>query len=156
MAVFARYSSHEKFDVWPRPYCTSSQECKVGNSVIYLKKLVITLHCSSKWKCWKLSSESASAEYSYGLQKKRKLKPSRFCCRNGEFKMPRRQRQLERRKSNTFNKQNNNSARASRNFCTFLSRRYTTTTRKCLILRLVEDGKTRQQLIVSFSFLEIW
>jgi len=47
-AVFAGYSSHEKFDVWPRPYSTSSQERKVGNSVIYLKTLVITLHCSSK------------------------------------------------------------------------------------------------------------
>ena len=38
-------SSHEKFDVWPRPYSTSSQERKVGNSVIYYKN---TLHCSSK------------------------------------------------------------------------------------------------------------
>ena len=39
-------------------------------------------------------------------------------------------------------------------FCTFLSRRCTTTTWKCLISRFVEDGNTRQQL--SFSFPELW
>ena len=39
-------------------------------------------------------------------------------------------------------------------FCTFLSRRCTTTTWKCLISRFVEDGNTGQQL--SFSFLELW
>ena len=40
-------------------------------------------------------------------------------------------------------------------FCTFLSRRCTTTTTwKCLISRFVEDGNTGQQL--SFSFLELW
>ena len=39
-------------------------------------------------------------------------------------------------------------------FCTFLSRRCTTTTWKCLISRFVKDGNTGQQL--SFSFLELW
>ena len=39
-------------------------------------------------------------------------------------------------------------------FCTFLSRRCTTTTWKCLISRFVEDGNTGQQF--SFSFLELW
>ena len=39
-------------------------------------------------------------------------------------------------------------------FCTFLSRRCTTTTWKCLISRFVEDGNTGQQL--SFSFPELW
>ena len=39
-------------------------------------------------------------------------------------------------------------------FCTFLSRRCTPTTWKCLISRFVEDGNTGQQL--SFSFLELW
>ena len=40
-------------------------------------------------------------------------------------------------------------------FCTFLRRRCcTTTTRKCLISRSVEDANTRQRL--SFSFPELW
>ena len=134
---------------------------KLATRLFILKKPVITLHCSSKWKCWKLSSESASAEYSYGLKKKKKkkhnsIKQSRFCWGNGEFKMPRWRRQRELQKTNTFNKQNNNFARTSRFFCTFLSRRYTTTTWKCLISRFVEDGNTKQHLIVSFAFLEIW
>ena len=38
--------------------------------------------------------------------------------------------------------------------CTFLSRRCTTTTWKCLISRFVEDVNTRQQL--SFSFPGLW
>ena len=38
-------------------------------------------------------------------------------------------------------------------FCTFLSRRCTTTTWKCLISRFVENRNTRQQL--PFSFLEL-
>ena len=50
--------------------------------------------------------------------------------------------------------QNNGFARASRFFCTFLSRRCTTTTWKCLISRFVEDGNIRQR--VSFSFPELW
>ena len=39
-------------------------------------------------------------------------------------------------------------------FCTFLSRRYTTTTWKCLTSRFVDDENTGQQL--SFSFPELW
>ena len=39
-------------------------------------------------------------------------------------------------------------------FCTFLSRRCTTTTWKCLISRFVEGGNTRKR--VSFSFPELW
>ena len=39
-------------------------------------------------------------------------------------------------------------------FCTFLSRRCTTSTWKCLISRFVEDSYTRKQL--SFSFPELW
>ena len=39
-------------------------------------------------------------------------------------------------------------------FCTFLSRRCTTTTQKCLISCFVEDGNTRPKL--SFSFPELW
>ena len=46
---------------------------------------------------------------------------------------------------------NNNFARASRFFCTFLCRRCPTTTWKCLNSRFVEDGNTRQQF--SFLFL---
>ena len=38
--------------------------------------------------------------------------------------------------------------------CTFLCRRFTTTTWKCLILRFVEDVNTRQRL--SFSLPELW
>ena len=43
-----------------------------------------------------------------------------------DFKIQRRGRQRERQKNNRFNKQNNNFARASHLFCTFLSRLFTT------------------------------
>ena len=49
--------------------------------------------------------------------------------------------------------ENNTFARVSRLFCTLLSRRCKTTTRKSLISRFVEDGKTKQQF--SFSFREL-
>ena len=49
--------------------------------------------------------------------------------------------------------QNNNFARASRFFCTFLCRRCTTTTWKCLISRFVENVTTRQQLYFYFPEL---
>ena len=39
-------------------------------------------------------------------------------------------------------------------FCTFLSRRCTATTWKCLISRFVEDGNIRR--LLSFSFPELW
>ena len=47
----------------------------------------------------------------------------------------------------------NNSCTCITLFCTFFSRRCTTTVGKCLISRFVEDGNTRQQL--SFSFPEL-
>ena len=53
-----------------------------------------------------------------------------------------------------LDKQNNNSARASRFFCTFFCHRCTTTTWNCLISRFAEDGNKRQHL--SFSFPELW
>ena len=49
---------------------------------------------------------------------------------------------------------NNFSLHVHHAFCTFLSRRCTTTTWKCLISRSVENGNTRQQL--SFSFPKLW
>ena len=49
--------------------------------------------------------------------------------------------------------QNNNSCTCITLFCTYFSRRCTTTVGKCLISRFVEDGNTRQQL--SFSFPEL-
>ena len=45
----------------------------------------------------------------------------------GDFNMSRRRRQRECQKSNGFNRENNNSARASRFFCTFLCRPCITT-----------------------------
>ena len=53
-----------------------------------------------------------------------------------------------------LDKQNNNFARASRFFCTFLCRHCTTTTWKCLISRFVENMNTRQQLYFSFPNLD--
>ena len=52
---------------------------------------------------------------------KKKLKQSRFCCGNGEFKITRWRRQRELQKTNTFNKQNNNFARTSYFFVHFLA-----------------------------------
>ena len=63
-------------------------------------------------------------------------------------------KQLRRRGERERQKNNNNFARASRFFCTFLSRRCTTTTWKWPISSFVEDRNTRQQL--SFSFPELW
>ena len=54
-----------------------------------------------------------------------------------KLKQGRRRRQRERQKKNF--------ARASRFFCTFLCRRCTTTTWKCLISRFIEDRNTKQQ-----------
>ena len=46
--------------------------------------------------------------------------------------------------------QNNNFARASRFFCTFLSRCCTTTTWKCLISRFVEDVNEDNKFLFLF------
>ena len=61
-------------------------------------------------------------------------------------------------------KQNNNFARASRFFCTFLNRLCTTTTWKCLISRFLEDPNLSWTLIQSLTiqlqlrinFANIW
>ena len=74
--------------------------------------------------------------------------------RAGEPKQRRRWRQRERQKSKRFRQGKQQLCTCITLFCTFLSRRCTTTTWKCLISRFVEDGNTGQQL--SFSFLELW
>ena len=71
-----------------------------------------------------------------------------------EVKQRRGRRQGERKKSNRFRLAKQQLCTCITLFCTFLCRRCTTTTWKCLISRLVEDGNTRQQL--SFSFPELW
>ena len=58
------------------------------------------------------------------------------------------------KKNNRFNKQNNNFARASHFFCTFLYRFYTTTTWKCLISRFMEDVNKQRRNFISLSELE--
>ena len=74
--------------------------------------------------------------------------------RAGELKQRRRWRQRERQKSKRFRQGKQQLCTCITLFCTFLCRRCTTTTWKCLISRFVEDGNTGQQL--SFSFLELW
>ena len=71
-----------------------------------------------------------------------------------ELKQRRRWRQRERQKSKRFRQGKQQLCTCITLFCTFLCRRCTTTTWKCLISRFVEDGNTGQQL--SFSFLELW
>ena len=66
----------------------------------------------------------------------------------------RRRRQRERQKSNRFTLAKQQLCTCITLFCTFLCRRCTTTTWKCLISRFVEDRNTRQQF--SFSFTELW
>ena len=70
------------------------------------------------------------------------------------LKQRRRGRQRERQKSNRFRLAKQQLCTCITLFCTFLCRRCTTTTWKCLISRFVEDGNTRQRL--SFSFPELW
>ena len=71
-----------------------------------------------------------------------------------ELKQRQRRRQRERQKGNRFRSAKQQLCTCITLFCTFLCRRCTTTTWKCLISRFVEDGNTRQQL--SFSFPELW
>ena len=52
-----------------------------------------------------------------------------------------------------FDWQNNNFARASRFFCTFICRHWTTTRWNFLITRFMRDVKTREKFSVSFSNL---
>ena len=71
-----------------------------------------------------------------------------------DFKMPRRRRQQERQKSNRSpNSQNNNFARASYFFCTFLCRHCMTTTGKCLVSSFMEDVNKRR--LIFFLFLNL-
>ena len=63
-------------------------------------------------------------------------------------------KQRRRRKSNRFILAKQQLRTCMALFCTFLSRRCTTSTWKCLISRFVEDRNTRKQL--SFSFPELW
>ena len=58
-----------------------------------------------------------------------------------------------RKKTRDLDLQNNNFARASPFFCTFLCRRCTTTKWKCLISRFVEDVNSRR---LFFCFPELW
>ena len=70
---------------------------------------------------------------------------------NRELKQRRRRRQRERQKSNRFRlAKKQQLCTCFKLFCTFLCSRCTTTTRKCLNSRFVEDGNTRQQLPFSF------
>ena len=71
-----------------------------------------------------------------------------------EFKIQRRGRQLELQKNDRFNYQNNNFARATHFFCSFLSRFCTTTTWKCLISRFMEDVNKQRRNFISLSKLE--
>ena len=70
-----------------------------------------------------------------------------------ELKQRQRRRQRQRQKRNRFRLVNNNSARASCFFCTFLCHHCTTTTWKRLISRFVENVNTRQQLYFAFPEL---
>ena len=70
-----------------------------------------------------------------------------------ELKQRRWGQQQERQKSSRFILAKQQLCTCITLFRTFLSRRCTTTTRKCLISRFVEDEKTRHQLSCSFPEL---
>ena len=65
-----------------------------------------------------------------------------------------RRRERERQKSNSFRLEKQKHCTCMTLFCTFFSRRSTTTTWKCLILCFVENGNPIQQLPISFP--ELW
>ena len=65
-----------------------------------------------------------------------------------------RRRERERQKSNSFRLVKQKLCTCITLFCTFFSRRSTTTTWKCLILCFVENGNPIQQLPISFP--ELW
>ena len=71
-----------------------------------------------------------------------------------ELNQRRRRRQRELKKSYRVRLAKQQLCTCITLFCTFLSRRCTSTTWKCLISRFFEDGNRRQQL--SFSFPELW
>ena len=72
---------------------------------------------------------------------------------NRELKQRRRRRQRERQQSNWFKLVKQQLCTCITLFCTFLCRRCTTTTWKCLISLFVEDVKTKQRLFSSFPEL---
>ena len=76
-------------------------------------------------------------------------------CNISELKQRRRRRQRERqkKKSNWFRLTKQRLCTCITLFCTFLSRRCTTTTWKCLISRFVEETWDNEFL---FSFPELW
>ena len=72
---------------------------------------------------------------------------------NRELTQRRGRRQQERQKSNWFRLAKQQLCTCITLFCTFLCRRCTTTTWKCLISRFVENVKTKQRLASSFREL---
>ena len=72
---------------------------------------------------------------------------------NRELKQQRRRRQRERQQSNRFKLAKQQLCTCITLFCTFLCRRCTTTTWKCLISLFVEDVKTKQRFFSSFPEL---
>ena len=72
---------------------------------------------------------------------------------NRELKQRRRRRQRERQKSNWLRLVKQQLCTCITLFYTFLCRRCTTTTWKCLISRFVENVKTKQRLASSFREL---
>ena len=113
--------------------------------LIFTKKV---LHLASFWK-WEFSLFHLhfSRLHLNGGNCYRELKQRRRRRR-------RRQRQRELQKSNGVRLAKQQLCTCITLFCTFPSRRCTTTTWKCLISRFVEDGNTKQQLF--FSFPELW
>ena len=79
---------------------------------------------------------------------------------NRELKQRRRRRQRERQKSTWFRLVKQQLCTCITLFCTFLCRRCTTTTWKCLISRFDEAVKTKQRLFSFFSwtlqYFTIW
>ena len=75
-----------------------------------------------------------------------------------ELKQWRRRRQRERQKSNRFRLAKQQLCTCITLFCTFLSRHYTTTTRKCLISRFEEDVKTQDNdfLTLFLNFVTVF
>ena len=71
-----------------------------------------------------------------------------------EFLQRRRQRQRERQNSSRFIKQNNKFCTCITLFCTFLCHFWTTTTRKCLNSRFIEDVNKPRRNFLSLSKLE--
>ena len=72
-----------------------------------------------------------------------------------DYEYPTTRRQRELQQNNRFNKQNNNFARASRFYFAFLFHFCTTTTRRCLILRFMENVNKQRRNLFFFSLLNL-